>query len=86
VATIDDIIAKLQALPIANDGSLTLTPDAFGIDFINAFFTQVVGASSLQFQNAIDPFPLIRWWETERDIRTPRDKLHEGTACPDSPT
>ncbi len=52
MATIDDIIAKLQAIPIQGDGSLSLTPGDFDIDFIDTFFTQVVGVNTLQFQNA----------------------------------
>src|SRR6185503_5816234 len=52
MALIDDIITKLNAIPIAGDKSITLTKAAFNIDFMAAFFTQVVGADTFKVSNA----------------------------------
>ncbi|MFF0065663.1 DUF6603 domain-containing protein [Streptomyces sp. NPDC005279] len=44
---IDDIIATVEGLSVAQDGSLTLAAADFtGIDVVGAFFTSVIGAQS----------------------------------------
>jgi hypothetical protein len=53
MALIDDIIAKLNAIPIVVDGSMTLTPADFDIDFVSAFFTQVIGGDSFKITQAV---------------------------------
>lgn len=52
MAYIDDLIAKVQAIPIGSDGSLTMTAAQFADDFISAFFNQVIRAADLSINNA----------------------------------
>ncbi|GAB7028681.1 DUF6603 domain-containing protein [Streptomyces sp. NPDC021749] len=53
MAEIDDIIATVEGLPVAQDGSLTLAAADFaGIDVVGAFFTSVIGAQSYTLADA----------------------------------
>jgi hypothetical protein len=53
MATIDEIIAAVQAAPIGADGTLTLQATAFtGIDVVQAFFTNVIGHPDLAISGA----------------------------------
>lgn len=53
MATIDEIIAAVQAAPIGSDGTLTLRATAFpGIDVAQAFFSNVIGHPDLEIKRA----------------------------------
>jgi hypothetical protein len=53
MATIDEIIAAVEAVPVTGDGSLTLSAGDFaGIAVMQAFFTAVVGAPSYTLAGA----------------------------------
>lgn len=53
MATIDDIVATVEALPLAADGSLTLAASDFaGIGVVQAFFSSVVGTTSYALAKA----------------------------------
>ena len=53
MATIDDILAAVEAAPIGADGTLTLQASAFpGIDVMTAFFANVVGEQAFPIRAA----------------------------------
>jgi len=53
MATIDDILAAVEAAPIGTDGTLTLQASAFpDIDVMAAFFTNVVGEQAFPIRAA----------------------------------
>ena len=58
MALIDDILAKVKALPIQNDGSLILDSNSFtGLDFVPLLFTQVLNTKSLTIAKATRSTP-----------------------------
>jgi len=53
MALIDELVARIAAVPIQPDGSLTLSEDTFaGLDFAPLFFTQVLKAKSFTIDKA----------------------------------
>ncbi|HEX8830280.1 MAG TPA: hypothetical protein VF705_03895 [Longimicrobium sp.] len=52
MALIDDIVARVEAIPVAGDGSPALAGRLRGDGFVSAFFTRVVGGPSLTLRGA----------------------------------